>query len=139
MAKDNDTYEHIAALAKNGTTRSQSARLRDLLPAVELALKAGVSRAEILAQLQADGYTIKLHTLDNLLHQYRIRRRGERDQHAVKPDTEPLADSGKFQSAAAEAPSDVCKADDFFGPLQIAELMRSEPDMSEIHGKIWRK
>lgn len=59
-------------LAKSKSTRSQTARLRDVYAEVEHALARGVSRKAVLTALHADGFTMSLKMFDKAL--YRIRR-----------------------------------------------------------------
>lgn len=59
-------------LARSKSTRSETARLRDVYAEVEHALTRGVSRKAVLEALHADGFTMSLKMFDKAL--YRIRR-----------------------------------------------------------------
>lgn len=62
----------LHSLAKSAEGRPEAARLRDVLPAVEQAMAAGVSRAAVLATLHERGFRMSLATFAKTL--YRLRR-----------------------------------------------------------------
>ena len=67
--------EALRTLIATDTKRSETARLRDVLEDVEAALKAGVSRASILATLQSDEFkfTMTEKSFESAL--YRLRKK----------------------------------------------------------------
>lgn len=61
------------ALAKEDTGRTKTARLREMLDAIEAAKQAGVSNARIVETLNAEGFDLTLKTFETML--YRIRKK----------------------------------------------------------------
>lgn len=57
---------------QNDSSRSETARLRDVFADVEKAIQKGVSRKAILEALHEDGFTMSLKMFDKAL--YRIRK-----------------------------------------------------------------
>lgn len=89
MTKDS-VADVLRALATGDKSRSETARLRDIVDEVEAALAAGVSRAAVLEALNAQGFTMTLKSFESAL--YRIRKK--RTQQA-----KPAAKIGHDQAA----------------------------------------
>lgn len=89
MTKDS-VADVLRALATGDKSRSETARLRDIVDEVEAALAAGVSRAAVLEALNAQGFTMTLKSFESAL--YRIRKK--RTQPA-----KPAAKIGHGQAA----------------------------------------
>lgn len=73
----------LRALATGDKLRTDTARLREVFEDVEAALSAGVSRVNVLAELQNLGYTMTLSSFKSALQ--RIRK--ERNKGANSPAT----------------------------------------------------
>ena len=89
MTKDS-VADVLRALATGDKSRSETARLRDIVDEVEAALAAGVSRAAVLEALNDQGFTMTLKSFESAL--YRIRKK--RTQPA-----KPAAKIGHDQAA----------------------------------------
>lgn len=95
--------EQLRALAASDKNRSTTARLRDVIEDVELALAAGVSRKAIVEQLAKNGLVMTLTVFDNAL--YRIRKKRGK-QTRPKNQTAPLATTPKsITTPLAEEPN----------------------------------
>ncbi len=98
MKKD-DVAGVLQALATGDKSRSETARLRDVIGEVEAALAAGVSRAAILEALHGQGFTMTLKGFESAL--YRIRKaRAKQPQPA--PAMAPAATSAASGSATVD-------------------------------------
>lgn len=105
----------LQALARSDDKRPEAARLRDVFDDVEAALAAGVSRADVLAALHDQGFTMTLRTFDSALYRIRKERAGDskrvprrdganatpapRPGVASDPETDAPAPSGATDSA----------------------------------------
>ncbi|MCT8003918.1 hypothetical protein NZL82_18790 [Sphingomonas sanguinis] len=114
----------LRELAKGDKSRSETARLRDVIDEVEAALAAGVSRSAVLEALHGQGFTMTLKSFESAL--YRIRKqRGQGAagapaapapaplRHDEKPPASPPAESareGDKPKARITNPADVRKA-----------------------------
>jgi hypothetical protein len=76
--------ERLRALAQGNTQRSDSARLREILADVEAALSAGVSRAAILEELHAAGFTFKQSSFEWALYQARKKKKSNPSTGTLK-------------------------------------------------------
>lgn len=63
----------LLALAKEDAGRTKTARLREMLGAIEATKQAGVSNARIVETLNAQGFDLTLKTFETML--YRIRKK----------------------------------------------------------------
>lgn len=87
--------ERIRALVISGENRPDAARLRDVFDVVEMALKAKVPQADVLAELHKNGFTMKLGSFKSALQRIRKERNnvdsGETKKSKIlknpKPDT----------------------------------------------------
>lgn len=75
----------LRELAKGDESRSETARLRDVIDEVEAALAAGVSRSAVLEALHGQGFTMTLKSFESAL--YRIRK--QRGQGAAGTPAAP--------------------------------------------------
>jgi hypothetical protein len=114
----------LRELAKGDKSRSETARLRDVIDEVEAALTAGVSRSAVLDALHGQGFTMTLKSFESAL--YRIRKqRGQGTagtpavpvpaplRHDEKPPASPPAENareGDKPKARITNPADVRKA-----------------------------
>lgn len=85
MQKDTVT-KTLRSLAEGDRSRSETARLRDVLPEIEAALGAGVKRSAILEALQGQGFTMTLKSFESAL--YRLRK-AKPEHKAVKTQPQP--------------------------------------------------
>lgn len=91
----------LRELAKGDKSRSETARLRDVIDEVETALAAGVSRSAVLEALHGQGFTMTLKSFESAL--YRIRK--QRGQGTAGTPTAPVpAPLGRDQKPAAPEP-----------------------------------
>ncbi|HHU9433225.1 TPA: hypothetical protein ACUK7H_004914 [Escherichia coli] len=114
----------LRELAKGDKSRSETARLRDVIDEVEAALAAGVSRSAVLEALHGQGFTMTLKSFESAL--YRIRKqRGQGAagvpaapapaplRHDEKPPASPPAENareGDRPKTRITNPADVRKA-----------------------------
>lgn len=97
MTKTNVT-DVLRELAKGDKSRSETARLRDVIDEVEAALDAGVSRSAVLEALHGQGFTMTLKSFESAL--YRIRK--QRVKGTTGTPTAPVpAPLGRDQTPAA--------------------------------------
>lgn len=122
MTKDS-VADVLRALATGDKSRSETARLRDIVDEVEAALAAGVSRAAVLEALNAQGFTMTLKSFESAL--YRIRKK--RTQPA-----KPAAKIGHDQ--AAEPASQPAQAR-ITNPADIRKSRRREIDLDDLSDK----
>lgn len=115
----------LRELAKGEKSRSETARLRDVIDEVEAAIAAGVSRSAVLEALHGQGFTMTLKSFESAL--YRIRR--QRGQGAAAaptaPPTTPLRHDEKGGEVASAAGK---KAGDFEIPVPKRFTHNPKPD-----------
>lgn len=70
----NTIAESLRALATNDKKRSETARLRDVIDDVEIALKAGVSRTTILETLHEQGFSMTPKSFESAIYRLRKKR-----------------------------------------------------------------
>ena len=133
MTKDS-VADVLRALATGDKSRSETARLRDIVDEVEAALAAGVSRAAVLEALNAQGFTMTLKSFESAL--YRIRKK--RTQAA-----KPAAKIGHGQAAEpasqpAQAPQQEPAGEPqarITNPADIRKSRRREIDLDDLSDK----
>lgn len=76
----NSVVEALRALAASNSKRSETSRLRAVLPEIEIAFAAGISRESMLETLRAQGFKLSLKTFDTVI--WRLRK--ERDSGESK-------------------------------------------------------
>lgn len=74
MGQD-DISIRLRALASDNTKRTETARLRDVFNDVEATLKAGVSQADVLAELHKSGFTMTMASFKSALQRIRKERK----------------------------------------------------------------
>jgi len=92
--------ERLRALAMDDKRRPETARLRDVFNDVEAALTAGISQADVLAELHKSGYTMTMASFKSALQ--RIRKERSKNQ-----PTNPGAKSATTTVGAAPEGSGV--------------------------------
>lgn len=133
MTKDS-VADVLRALATGDKSRSETARLRDIVDEVEAALAAGVSRAAVLQALNDQGFTMTLKSFESAL--YRIRKK--RTQPA-----KPAAKIGHDQIAApASQPAQAQQQEPagepqarITNPADIRKSRRREIDLDDLSDK----
>lgn len=110
-----DASARLRALATGDKLRTDTARLRDVFDDVEAALNAGVSRVNVLAELQNLGYTMTLASFKSALQRIRKERNKAvktepqaRSNSPAAPDVLDEATAGK-QESLPEEPSETGK------------------------------
>lgn len=127
MTKD-EVAARLRALAADDKKRSETARLREVIADVEATLKAGVSQADVLAELHKEGFTMTMASFKSALQRIRKERAGDKParqspapaaapspilRHEEKPAASPPAESpreGDKPKARITNPADVRKA-----------------------------
>lgn len=66
----------LRELAKDGSAKSETARLRDIFDDVEEALRSGVRRGAVLAKLNENGFTMTAASFKSALQRIRKERAG---------------------------------------------------------------
>lgn len=73
---ESDLQTRLHALARDAKSRSKTARLKDVFEHVEAALDAGVSRSDVLAELNRDGFDMTLASFKSALQRIRTSKAG---------------------------------------------------------------
>ena len=76
MGKTDEVGEALRSLVLDNSTRSETARLRDIFDDVEATLKRGVRRETVLQTLQEKGFTMTLASFKSALQRIRKERTG---------------------------------------------------------------
>lgn len=118
----------LRELAKGDKSRSETARLRDVIDEVEAALAAGVSRSAVLEALHGQGFTMTLKSFESAL--YRIRKqRGQGGAGApAAPAPAPLRHDEKPGDTAPAPPAAGKKAGGFEIPVPKRFTHNPKPD-----------
>ena len=87
----NTVAEALRALATSDKSRSETARLRDVFDDVEIALKAGVSRATILETLHDQGFEMTAKSFESAIYRLRKKRVSSTDVQSTPSTTLPAA------------------------------------------------
>lgn len=74
MSKADDLGEALRSLSMDDSSRSETARLRDVFDDVEIALGKGVRREAVLALLNEKGFTMTLASFKSALQRIRKER-----------------------------------------------------------------
>ncbi|WP_157656026.1 hypothetical protein [Burkholderia ubonensis] len=128
---DSDLSAQLRALTKSPDQRSQTARLRDVLPDVEAAIAAGVRHEHILNTLHNGGFTFTMSGFKQALR--RLRARSERAP--AGRDDSSTRRSINTQSEPLVQPPSAAKTS-----KTIEELAAERPDLSkheirELHAR----
>lgn len=75
MQDKNDVGEALRSLVRDDSARSETARLRDIFPDVEIALGKGVRLASILDTLHEKGFTMTMASFKSALQRIRKEKR----------------------------------------------------------------
>ncbi|WP_443691036.1 hypothetical protein [Pseudomonas sp.] len=129
MTKDS-VADELRALASGDKSRSETARLRDIVAEVEAALSAGVSRAAVLEALNAQGFTMTLKSFESAL--YRIRKkRTQPAKAAVKIGHDQTAESASQPTKSLQQDPQTRIAN----PADIRKSRRREIDLDDLSDK----
>jgi hypothetical protein len=125
--------EQLRALARDDLKRSKAARLRDVIDEVEMALAAGVPRADVLAVLNAQGLDMTLATFETTLKRIRsaATRRGLAHPQVAPVPPSPVAE---MPSQLAAAPTAAVKPESPPPPAgrTLDEIAASKPDLEAL-------
>ena len=125
--------EALRALATSDTNRSETARLRDVIDEVEIAMLAGVSRTAVLKALHEQGFTMTSKSFESALYRLRKRRKtvddGPTGIHRPVARTQSTAHKAIPASALVSPTSSVPQADHVpaAGKTLIEQVMSNEP------------
>ncbi|MFS8371836.1 hypothetical protein EIQ27_00490 [Xanthomonas campestris pv. armoraciae] len=114
----------LRELAKGEKSRSETARLRDVIDEVEAAIAAGVSRSAVLEALHGQGFTMTLKSFESAL--YRIRK--QRGQGAAAPSAQPTPFLSHDEEKGEATPAASKKAGDFEIPVPKRFTHNPKPD-----------
>lgn len=92
-------------MAEAADGRSETSRLRAVLPDIERALAAGVRRQSILDALHQDGFTMSMKTFEKAL--YRIRKRALKSTPDKTPPGSKTVDTTPQKKPATSDPISV--------------------------------
>jgi DNA-binding XRE family transcriptional regulator len=115
--------ERLRALATGDEHRSKTARLRDVYADVEIALKAGVSRATVLKELDAAGLKMSMASFTGTLQRIRAAMKSQQKGNAVPAQSSNKAITEIEENNISENRSD---------PARITAIMRSTPDLDAL-------
>lgn len=133
MTKDS-VADVLRALATGDKSRSETARLRDIVDEVEAALSAGVSRAAVLEALNGQGFTMTLKSFESAL--YRIRKkRTQPAKLAAKIGHDQIAEPASQQTQAPQQEPAKEPQARITNPADIRKARRREIDLDELTDK----
>ena len=104
--EQNEVSKRLQALAADDKRRPETARLRDVFNDVEAALAAGISQADVLAELHQCGYTMTMASFKSALQ--RIRKE-LLDGNKTKPVFPARAVTSLSFAPKTKAPSDAAE------------------------------
>ena len=116
--------ERLRALATGDEHRSKTARLRDVYADVEIALKAGVSRATVLKELEAAGLKMSMASFTGTLQRIRAAMKSQQ-----KDNTVPAQSSNKETDQITEHATPESKAHD---PANLNTIIKAVPDLDAL-------
>ncbi len=116
--------ERLRALATGDEHRSKTARLRDVYADVEIALKAGVSRATVLKELEAAGLKMSMASFTGTLQRIRAAMKSQQ-----KNNTVPAQSSNKGTDQIKEHATPESKAHD---PANLNTIIKAVPDLDAL-------
>lgn len=122
--------ERLQTLAMDDDKRSKTARLRDVLEDVEIALAAGAKRVDVLAELQAQGLSMSLATFETTLKRLRAKRR-QLPPPSVTVSSYPTPSK---QSAATPLMSDRAEAkpQPSHDPADLDRIIATRPNLAAL-------
>ena len=124
----------LRELAKGDKSRSETARLRDVIDEVEAALAAGVSRSAVLEALHGQGFTMTLKSFESAL--YRISK--QRGQGAAEAPAAPAPASLRHdEKPPASAPAESAREGDkpqtrITNPADVRKARKREIDLESL-------
>ncbi|EKA8700445.1 hypothetical protein OMN91_004480 [Salmonella enterica subsp. enterica serovar Derby] len=128
MTKD-EVSARLRALATDDKRRSETARLRDVFDDVEATLNAGVTQADVLAELHALGFTMTMASFKSALQRIRKERAGDRPaRRSATPAPAPLGHDQTPGETAPAAPATDKKAGGFEIPVPKRFTHNPKPD-----------
>lgn len=125
----NDVSSVLRALATGDSSRSETARLRDVYPDVEAAIAAGVSRAAILEKLQENGFTMTLKSFESAL--YRIRKK-RAEGTPPAPRSEPTRATRSTLTPPPVVDEASLVSDQAGTPANLDTIMSDTPDLEAL-------
>lgn len=131
MTKD-EVSARLRALATDDKRRSETARLRDVFDDVEATLKAGVSQADVLTELQALGFTMTMASFKSALQRIRKERAGKKPARRT-PD--PAKGLRHDEAPAAGQPPENARQEPqarITNPADIRKARRREVDLDGL-------
>lgn len=115
--EQNEVSKRLRALAADDKRRPETARLRDVFEDVEAALTAGISQADVLAELHQSGYTMTMASFKSALQRIR-KERGKKQPgttnqatRTAEAATVPVVTAGSGADQAAPAVDDLAGLD----------------------------
>ncbi|ECY1471827.1 hypothetical protein F6634_21735 [Salmonella enterica] len=118
----------LRELAKGDKSRSETARLRDVIDEVEAALAAGVSRSAVLEALHGQGFTMTLKSFESALYRIRKQRGQGTAGTPAAPAPAPLSHDEGMGKTPQAAPAAGKKAGDFEIPVPKRFTHNPKPD-----------
>jgi hypothetical protein len=101
MTKE-EVSARLRALASDDKKRSETARLRDVFDDVEATLRAGVSQADVLAELHGLGFSMTMASFKSALQRLRKARAGDRSLGPSAPAQPQVSRGDKLVSPREE-------------------------------------
>ena len=102
----------LEALASSDKHRPQTSRLRDIFEDVEKTLAAGVSQADVLAELKQAGFTLSLPGFKSALQRIRTERGLSTPKPRKKKGEGEEPDSGATNAGQAPPPGTTATSDE---------------------------
>ncbi len=130
----NSVADVLRALATGDKSRSETARLRDIVDEVEAALAAGVSRAAVLQALNDQGFTMTLKSFESALYRIRKKRTQPAKPAAKIGHDQIAAQAGQPAQAPREEPTGEPQAR-ITNPADIRKSRRREIDLDDLTDK----
>lgn len=127
MTKD-EVSTRLRALATDDKRRSETARLRDVFDDVEATLNAGVTQADVLAELHALGFTMTMASFKSALQRIRKERSGDKSARRSVALPAPLGHDQTQGETAPAAPAAGKKAGGFEIPVPKRFTHNPKPD-----------
>lgn len=102
VADDNDLREVIAAVQG----RTLASKLRQLMPAIDQKVREGVGHEDLIAALNAQGFSLNLNTFRSNLYRWRKSQAGGDTAQAQAPAAPVQVPAASNQPASSPIPSD---------------------------------
>lgn len=126
--------ERLRALASNDQNRSKAARLRDVIDDVEAVLAAGVTRADVVAELGALGLEMSLATFETTLKRLRQKRGKALSARTVPTGLAPTLHRQSHEAAATAGSSAAASASAgrSHDPADLDKIIGDKPDLHAL-------